>query len=94
MLFDRDGTLVRDVPYNGDPALVEVMPGDGCACRKPAPGLVLAAADELGVTAAGCVVLGDIGADVAAARAAGACLLTFPGTPLEPVEGCSHGRCP
>lgn len=26
VLFDRDGTLVRDVPYNGDPARVEVMP--------------------------------------------------------------------
>jgi histidinol-phosphate phosphatase family protein len=27
VLFDRDGTLVRDVPYNGDPAKVEPMPG-------------------------------------------------------------------
>lgn len=27
VLFDRDGTLVRDVPYNRDPALVEPMPG-------------------------------------------------------------------
>jgi D-glycero-D-manno-heptose 1,7-bisphosphate phosphatase len=26
VLFDRDGTLVRDVPYNGDPGLVEPMP--------------------------------------------------------------------
>jgi histidinol-phosphate phosphatase family protein len=26
VLFDRDGTLVVDVPYNGDPDLVEVMP--------------------------------------------------------------------
>jgi len=26
VLFDRDGTLVLDVPYNGDPARVEVMP--------------------------------------------------------------------
>ena len=26
VLFDRDGTLVRDVPYNGDPALVQLMP--------------------------------------------------------------------
>jgi HAD superfamily hydrolase (TIGR01662 family) len=29
VLFDRDGTLVRDVPYNGDPALVR--PIDGAA---------------------------------------------------------------
>jgi len=27
VLLDRDGTLVRDVPYNGDPAKVEPMPG-------------------------------------------------------------------
>ena len=27
VLFDRDGTLVRDVPYNGDPDAVVVMPG-------------------------------------------------------------------
>lgn len=27
VLFDRDGTLVRDVPYNGDPARVVPTPG-------------------------------------------------------------------
>jgi HAD superfamily hydrolase (TIGR01662 family) len=26
VLFDRDGTLVHDVPYNGDPALVDPVP--------------------------------------------------------------------
>lgn len=26
VLFDRDGTLIVDVPYNGDPDLVELMP--------------------------------------------------------------------
>jgi histidinol-phosphate phosphatase family protein len=26
ILFDRDGTLIVDVPYNGDPALVRPMP--------------------------------------------------------------------
>jgi HAD superfamily hydrolase (TIGR01662 family) len=131
VLFDRDGTLVHDVPYNTDPALVVPVPGAaralaalrragirvgvvsnasgvgqgiitptqlsavnsrveellgpfgtwqvcahradaGCACRKPRPGLITAAADALGVTAAQCVVIGDIAADVTAARAAGA----------------------
>ncbi|MDQ1122608.1 D-glycero-alpha-D-manno-heptose-1,7-bisphosphate 7-phosphatase [Microbacterium trichothecenolyticum] len=130
VLFDRDGTLIVDVPYNGDPALVAPMPGavaavrlaraagldvavvsnqsgigrailtraqveavntrvdelvgpfdvwaycphaetDGCECRKPAPGLVLRACDALGVTPAEVVVIGDIGADIDAARAAG-----------------------
>lgn len=45
---------------------------DGCACRKPKPGLVLGAARALGVRAARCVVIGDIGSDIEAARAAGA----------------------
>ena len=47
-------------------------PDDGCACRKPAPGLILRAAARLGVDPAACVVIGDIGADVEAAAAAGA----------------------
>lgn len=33
VLFDRDGTLVRDVPYNGDPDLVEPLPGAVAAVR-------------------------------------------------------------
>ncbi|WP_238431811.1 D-glycero-alpha-D-manno-heptose-1,7-bisphosphate 7-phosphatase [Streptomyces cavernae] len=131
VLFDRDGTLVEDVPYNGDPGAVRPMPGaraavdavrsagvpvgvvsnqsgvarglltfhqveavcrrvdallgpfavwavcphgpdDGCRCRKPAPGLVVAACGRLGVDPGRTVVIGDIGADTAAARAAGA----------------------
>jgi histidinol phosphatase-like enzyme len=27
VLSDRDGTLIRDVPYNGDPGRVEPLPG-------------------------------------------------------------------
>ncbi|RZS82744.1 histidinol-phosphate phosphatase family protein/HAD superfamily hydrolase (TIGR01662 family) [Motilibacter rhizosphaerae] len=131
VLFDRDGTLVVDVPYNGDPNLVVLAPGaeravgrlraagvpvglvtnqsgiarglltraqadavnarvaellggfdtvqvcphgeaDGCSCRKPRPGMVLAAAAELGVDASEVAVVGDIGSDVGAAAAAGA----------------------
>ncbi|MER7370696.1 D-glycero-alpha-D-manno-heptose-1,7-bisphosphate 7-phosphatase [Nonomuraea wenchangensis] len=131
VLFDRDGTLIRDVPYNGDPRKVEPMPGavealgrlrradlpvavvtnqsgvakglltpdemdqvnarveellgpfdawaicvhdegDGCTCRKPAPGLVIRAAAVLDVSPRECVVVGDIGRDMEAARAAGA----------------------
>jgi histidinol-phosphate phosphatase family protein len=137
VLFDRDGTLVTDVPYNGDPARVTLVPGaraaidklraagipfavvsnqrgvacgrlsladvaavnrrieellgpvggwlicphddaDGCACRKPKPGLVLRAAAALGVPAADCVVIGDTAADVGAARAAGARAVLVP----------------
>ncbi len=151
MLFDRDGTLVEDVPYNGDPSRVELRPGafdavrslrdaglltalvsnqsgiarglltagqvdavnarvdqllggigpvfvcphgpdDGCDCRKPAPGLVLAAARELEVPPERCVVIGDIGADVEAARAAGArgVLVPTPATRPEEVEAAAE----
>ncbi len=130
VLFDRDGTLVADVAYNGDPERVELMPGareavqrlraagvatavvsnqsgvgrgtitmddveavnrrvedligplgpwivcphapaDGCGCRKPAPGMVLRAAEVLGVPPGRCALIGDIGSDMDAARAAG-----------------------
>ncbi len=145
VLFDRDGTLIHDVPYNGDPALVRPVPGaraavarlrargvpvgvvtnqsgigrglvtaadvarvnarveellgpfdswqfcphtpgDGCGCRKPAPGLVLAAAAELGVPAERCVVIGDIGTDLGAARAAGARAVLVPTPVTRPQE--------
>ena len=147
VLLDRDGTLVVDVPYNGDPDRVAPMPGarealdrlrgagvplgvvsnqsgiarglltqeevegvnrrveellgplgpwaycphgpdDGCTCRKPAPGLVHRAAEELGVRAERCALIGDIGADVEAARRAGArgILVPTPRTRPEEVE--------
>jgi D-glycero-D-manno-heptose 1,7-bisphosphate phosphatase len=138
VLFDRDDTLIRDVPrYNGDPGLVQPIPGaaqavarvraaglpvgivsnqsgigrgfvdhmqvqrvnarvdqlvgpfdtwqycphapeDGCACRKPAPGLVVRAAEALGVPAHQAVLIGDIGSDVQAAQAAGAVGILVP----------------
>ncbi|XVS66835.1 D-glycero-alpha-D-manno-heptose-1,7-bisphosphate 7-phosphatase [Actinosynnema sp. CA-299493] len=33
VLFDRDGTLISDVPYNGDPDRVRPMPGAGDVLR-------------------------------------------------------------
>jgi histidinol-phosphate phosphatase family protein len=145
VLFDRDGTLVVDVPYNGEPERVEVMPGareaverlraagvptavvsnqsgvargrvrveqveavnrrveellgplgpwlvcphgpwEGCGCRKPAPGLIRAAAGALGVDPGDCVVIGDIGSDVEAARAAGARAVLVPTAVTRPEE--------
>ena len=145
VLFDRDGTLVVDVPYNGDPDRVVAMPGavealdrlraagiptavvsnqsgiarglltreqvdavnarveevlgplgpvlycphgpdDGCRCRKPAPGLVLRAAEALGVPPQRCAVVGDIGADVGAALAAGARPVLVPTDVTRPEE--------
>jgi histidinol-phosphate phosphatase family protein len=47
-------------------------PVDECSCRKPAPGMVLRAADQLGVAAEQIAVIGDTVMDVGAAEAAGA----------------------
>lgn len=44
---------------------------EGCRCRKPLPGLLLDAADLLGVPIARCVMVGDSAADRTAAAAAG-----------------------
>ncbi len=151
VLLDRDGTLVEDVPYNGDPVRVRPVPeaaqalhrlrgaglrlgmvtnqsgvargliteddvarvntrvqdllgtlgavehcphgpADGCTCRKPGPGLVLRAAQALAVAPHECVVVGDIGSDVDAARAAGAhaVLVPTPVTRAEEVERADH----
>lgn len=46
-------------------------PGEGCSCRKPAPGLVLAAVEASGIAAAETVLIGDAVRDLEAARAAG-----------------------
>ncbi|QUH00650.1 HAD-IIIA family hydrolase [Saccharopolyspora erythraea] len=137
VLFDRDDTLIHDVPHNGDPACVRPVAGvraaldllrtngirvgvvsdqsgvarglvdesevaavnreverhlgpfgtwqvcvhgdaDGCDCRKPAPGLIERAAAELHVPTSACVVIGDTGADVDAASAAGARAILVP----------------
>ena len=34
VIFDRDGTIVFDVPYNGDPAAVQPVPGVQAALDK------------------------------------------------------------
>ena len=74
----------RVVSLLGPFDVVEVCthaPDADCACRKPRPGMVRAACTWLGVDPECCVVVGDIGSDVAAARAAGAHALLVP-TPV------------
>ena len=46
-------------------------PDAGCACRKPRPGLLLAARRDTGVSLAESVLIGDMPSDVEAAHAAG-----------------------
>lgn len=52
--------------------------GDGCECRKPAPGMVEAAAAALGVETTRCVMIGDTGGDVEAALSAKADVVLVP----------------
>lgn len=47
------------------------VPGSGCDCRKPAPGLLLRAAAELELQIETSVMVGDSASDVEAAQAAG-----------------------
>ncbi|WP_307431309.1 D-glycero-alpha-D-manno-heptose-1,7-bisphosphate 7-phosphatase [Pseudarthrobacter defluvii] len=150
VLFDRDGTLVVDVPYNGDPGKVQPIDGakavldslradgiatgvisnqsgiarglitaedvakvnarveellgpfdvwevcphgeqDGCECRKPAPGMVHSACRKLGITESQAALIGDIGADVGAAEAAGATGVLVP-TPVTRAEEVAAAR--
>jgi D-glycero-D-manno-heptose 1,7-bisphosphate phosphatase len=54
--------------------LVRVCPhdeGDGCACRKPRPGMLVSAAEELGVALPGSVMVGDRWRDVESGQRAG-----------------------
>src|SRR3972149_725423 len=46
-------------------------PEDGCACRKPRPGLLLQARDELDLNLADSLLVGDALEDIQAAQAAG-----------------------
>jgi D-glycero-D-manno-heptose 1,7-bisphosphate phosphatase len=145
VLFDRDGTIIVDVPGNTDlsqvtpmaharsaferlrrenisTAIISNQPGialghftsqqvaavnarteellgplgpilicehserSGCDCRKPKPGLVLGAATALGLRPEDCVVVGDIGTDMDAARAAGARGILVPTPRTRPEE--------
>jgi histidinol-phosphate phosphatase family protein len=52
--------------------------GDGCRCRKPAPGMVEAAAEALSVHPTRCVMIGDTGGDVEAALSAHADVVLVP----------------
>jgi HAD superfamily hydrolase (TIGR01662 family) len=57
-----------------------------CLCRVPAPGLIFLAAAALGTRPERCVVVGDLGADVEAARAAGARAVLVPSSRTTPEE--------
>lgn len=53
------------------------VPGDGCGCRKPAPGMLLQAADDLGIDLRRSIMVGDRWTDVLAGNAAGCAFSTI-----------------
>ena len=70
--------LAREVAVDG----VYVCPhrdADGCACRKPGPGLLEQAAREWGIELAGSFLVGDRGRDVEAAHAVGCAAILVDG---------------
>jgi D-glycero-D-manno-heptose 1,7-bisphosphate phosphatase len=55
-------------------------PDDGCDCRKPRPGLLLRAADRVGLDLERCYLIGDALTDIAAGQAVGCdCILVRTG---------------
>ncbi|WGL53007.1 HAD-IIIA family hydrolase [Nocardioides sp. BP30] len=84
VLLDRDGTLIRDVPYNGDPARVVPMPGARRALdRLRAEGVRLAVVSNQSGVARGLITP----AQVEAVNARVAELLG----PFEAFYVCEHG---
>jgi D-glycero-D-manno-heptose 1,7-bisphosphate phosphatase len=76
------GTQTRAAVERIHAALAEALPidgfyacyhddGDACECRKPKPGLLLAAAAEHGIALAGSYMIGDRWRDVEAGQRAG-----------------------
>ena len=65
---------------------------DGCACRKPKPGLLLEAAGRWGLDLARSFMVGDRWSDVAAGRAAG-CRSLLVETPYSGRARCRPDRC-
>ena len=78
-LFAAEGIRFDAVKY------CEHGPEQGCGCRKPAPGMLRAAAAELGVGMADSVMVGDKVADVLAGLAAG-CTRNFLLAPCPPAN--------
>jgi D-glycero-D-manno-heptose 1,7-bisphosphate phosphatase len=62
-------------------AIVSALKAD-CQCRKPAPGMLIDAADELGIELSGSWMIGDTDSDVQAGLAAGCrtVLIEHPGS--------------
>jgi D-glycero-D-manno-heptose 1,7-bisphosphate phosphatase len=67
----RNGAEVDDARY------CPHAPDEGCSCRKPEPGLLIAAAAELGLDLGSSFLVGDKASDVEAGRRAGCRTVLF-----------------
>ena len=66
-----------------------------CTCRKPAPGMLLRAAEEMGLDLGRCVLAGDQGGDLSCAQAAGCVgILVRTGKGERTLEDVCAGRVP
>lgn len=74
-LFAREGVTFDGVRFCFH------HPDDGCACRKPEPGMLVDAAEALGLDLSASVMVGDKPSDVQAGVRAGAKAVRFGGAP-------------
>jgi histidinol-phosphate phosphatase family protein len=71
-IHDRLSTLVEEAGGEIRAFLVcPHTPADNCPCRKPAPGLLCRARDEMGIDLGEAILIGDQPTDIEAAHAAG-----------------------
>ena len=68
--FERMMDVFREMPF-ADIFICNHRPGDGCACRKPAPGMLIAARDIYKIDMARSFMIGDMETDIQAGRAVG-----------------------
>jgi D-glycero-D-manno-heptose 1,7-bisphosphate phosphatase len=74
-LDEMHSKLRRDLPVDAIHVCVHTV-RDGCACRKPKPGMLLEAAAQRGIDLRRSIMVGDRASDTAAGAAAG-CATAF-----------------
>ncbi len=80
--IDRQDGAIQDV------LVCPHRPDEGCACRKPAPGLLIDAVAKLRIDPSDAVMIGDHPRDLEAARRAGCpSILVLSGRAPEPLAG-------
>jgi D-glycero-D-manno-heptose 1,7-bisphosphate phosphatase len=87
------GEMLRQLGAEAAPDLIKFCPHSksiDCQCRKPAPGMLLAAAAELGIDLATSYMVGDMASDIEAGIAAGCRSILV----LTGFDKSQTGKCP